>query len=362
MSSSPGRAGVTTLRSAAPRADRPEVSKGAVPDGGDEGQVVLVVGACLLFGAPGAALVWLATQGLGPLAAVMGVILAGLATWVVVPEMRSRRRDQEVTRWASTHGWRRDGRLRGPVIGGSEVLLRAVRGVPITSCATVYESDWRRGLDTTRFRHVVMTSLPAALPVLTITPTGGVRRAPAGPDDGPARPLEWAEFNDSWNVQCEDPQFAHAFCHPRLMERLMAEDASGMSVLVAGPDIAVHAPGRTDLDALDVRVALLADLVELVPRFLVEDHAAPQPQGRRPAPTIYLRGAVAGEATGWPTIVMTAIMLAAVGWFVVTMARAGAVDVALGTVTVVLLVGAIPFFGGRAARRRRKAAARSAGY
>jgi hypothetical protein len=296
----------------------------------------LLISAGLVLALSAAALVCLAVNGLHWFSLALGVLLAGLAAWVAVPVRRSRRRARQVRHWAAEHGWLAEPPRSRMIIGGSEVLHRVVDGVPVTSCTTVYEPDWRRGVDTTRFRHLLMSALPVDFPVLTLVPTGGARRAPAGPDDGPALQVEWSAFNDAWLVQCADARFAHAFCHPRLMERLMRPDVAGLSVLVAGGDVTVHALGRTDLAALEARAAVVGDLVRLVP-------------------TAVLRGAIAGESTGWPTIAMTTIVLVGVGWFVAMMVRSGEVAFALGTVGVVAAVGAIPLLKSLAVRRRRKA-------
>lgn len=300
-------------------------------------------------------LAWLATSGLPWLALVIAVVLAGLTTWIAIPVRRARRRARQVQRWAARHGWFAESPDASTLLGGSEVLHGVVDGVPVTSCTTVYEPDWRRGLDTSRFRHLLMGRLPVRFPTLTMVPTGGPRRAPAGPDEGPAVQVEWSAFNDAWLVRCADAQFAHAFCHPRLMERLMQPDVRGLSVLVVDSDLAVHALGRTDLDSLEARAAVVRDLVELVPGFLVEEHwAPPWPRTQRPVPTAVLRGAMPGESTGWPTVIMTAISLAGVAWFVAGMVRVGAIDVALCTVGVIAVVGAIPLLRSRVVRRMRR--------
>ena len=164
--------------------------------------------------------------------------------------------------------------------------------------------------------------------------------------------FESAHFNAAWRVRCDHPYFAHAFCHPRLMERLLRPDLAGLSVLVAGGEIAVHAPGATALDAVEARAAVVADLVHLVPPHLSAEHSSRAPAARR-VPTALLRGATPGETTGWPTVVMTAIVLAGVAWFVAMMVRAGEIGFALGTVGVIAAVAAPSVLDSRARRRWR---------
>lgn len=316
-----------------------------------ESPYLLVALGCVLALSSGA-LVWLATQGLVGLSVTIGCVLAVIAVWIGVPIQRRRRRARELHRWALEHGWRPDTSQSRSVLGGTEVLHGLVDGIPVTSCTTEYDPDWRRGVDTTRYRHLLMSSLDVDFPVLTMVPTGGAKRPPTGPADGPELQFESADFNAGWRVQCADPQFAHAFCHPRLMERLLRPDVAGLSVLVAGGEVAVHAPGATALDDVEARAAVIADLVRLVPPHLTVEHRSWAPPARR-VPTALLRGATPGETTGWPTVVMTTIVLAGVAWFVALMVRVGEIGFALGTVGVVTAVGAVPVLSSRAARRRR---------
>ena len=304
---------------------------------------------------PGPVCGWLAAHDMVVFAVVVGGVLAALTVWIVVPIRRDRRRAREVHRWARKHGWHVEPAQAWTVTRGTEVLHGAVDGIPVTSSTTEYDPDWRRGIDTTRYRHLLMSPVDANLPVLTMVPTGGVRRPPAGPDDGTRLRFEWAEFDAGWQVQCADAQFGHGFCHPRVMERLMRPDVAGLSIVVAGGNVAVHAPGRTRLETVEARAAVLADLVRLVPPYLIIEHRTEfwsRPGLRTPAKV--LRGAVPGETTGWPTVVMTTIVLGCVAWFVVVMALAGAVSVALCTVGVVAAASAPPVLRSRSVRRLRR--------
>ncbi|SDD66773.1 hypothetical protein SAMN05216410_3677 [Sanguibacter gelidistatuariae] len=314
-----------------------------------------VLGGVLSLGAVAKAIGFLAANGLVMLSVVIGTILSILAASILVPSWRGRRRTRAISLWAHEHGWRVDSVHMPTLRSATEVLFGVVDGISVTSCTTTYSPDWHRGLDTTRFRHVLMSSLDANFPVLTMVPTGGVRRPPSGPDDGPDLRFESALFDAGWQVRCVDARFAHDFCHPRTMERLMRPDVAGMSLLVTGGDIAVHAPGATTLAAIESRSAVLADLVRLVPPYLVADHPVHyrRMQGVRPA-TAVLRGAAPGETTGWPTVIMTTIVLGSVAWFVVFMALAGEVAFALGTVGVIAGVSAVPILSSRSVRRRRR--------
>lgn len=320
-----------------------------------ESIVPAVLGGVLSLCAVAVAVGSLAANGLVVFSMVAGTVLCVLAAWILVPSWRGRRRTRAINLWAHEHGWRVESVHTPTLRSATEVLFGVVDGISVTSCTTTYSPDWHRGLDTTRFRHVLTSSLEASFPILTMVPTGGVRRPPSGPDEGPDLRFESALFDAGWQVRCVDARFAHDFCHPRTMERLMRPDVAGMSLLVTGGDITVHAPGTTTLDAVESRAAVLADLVRLVPSYLVADHPVPDRRMRRVRPaTAVLRGAAPGETTGWSTVIMTTILLGSVAWFVVFMALAGEVAFALGTVGVIACVSALPILSARSVRRRRR--------
>ena len=328
---------------------------------GEDGKPVVETSSLLavlvgVFGLCGATLKFLATNDLVLLWVVIGTILATVAVWILVPARRNSRRTREISLWAHEHGWHADVQHTLTHARETEVLRGVVEGISVTSCTTTYSPDWRRGLDTTRFRHVLTSTLDASFPVLTIVATGGARRPPAGPDEDSDLRFESALFDAGWRVQCADAQFAYAFCHPRVMERLMRPDVAGMSILVSGGDVAVHAPGATALTAVESRAAVLVDLVRLVPPYLVVDHPGHLWRGQRVplAPTSVLRGSTPGETTGWPTVIMTTIVLGCVAAFVVFMVLVGETTFALGTVAVIAAVSAVPVLSSRSVRRRRR--------
>lgn len=118
--------------------------------------------------------------------------------------------------------------------------------------------------------HVVGMGLPAFLPDLDLSPDGVLARLSAfGRGD---LDLESEEFNKRWRVEAPDPRFAHAVLHPRLMERLVRDDATGMSIRVQGTDILSLTGGEPDLDQLARRLGVLRAVVDSVPRFVWLDH------------------------------------------------------------------------------------------
>lgn len=182
---------------------------------------------------------------------------------------RSRRR--EVARWADAHGWSTDvkrstlsGRWDSPPFGraAGQVVRDALRRSD--GRGTVFSFTYRS-------RHVVMTERAMLGPGLRLTPEGPGERI-AQVLGGQDITVEWAAFNDRWRIESSQPRYAHAVLHQRMMERLMEPDAEGVSVLVEGPDVVVHAPGRADLGRVEASARLVLDLAALLPRFVVDDH------------------------------------------------------------------------------------------
>lgn len=268
--------------------------------------------------------------------AVAVTVLFPVAVYVT---SRRARRSADVDAWAEARGWSYV-RATSAVPRAGRDVLRAVRdGVEVVSYETIAAPDLgSESLELTR--HAVAAAVPGDLPTLTILPETAIREAGAARR---ARGIQFesAAFNARWRVHCDDDRFAHAFCHPRLMERLMQPDADGVSVLVDGRDVVVHAPGPQDLEVLDARAALTVDLVRLVPAYLLEQHP-PRTSRRRQRTPEHSRVAAA------------LALLWAFGWlaFLVLIGAAGGVGVAVGlgvpTAAVIATVLVV------AARRRRE--------
>src|SRR5659263_339973 len=125
------------------------------------------------------------------------------------------------------------------------------------------------------------------------------------------------------------------------MARLLEPDAADLSVLVHADSVAVHALGRTDLESLEARAAVLVDIVELLPAHLRERYASRRPQqGRRRlwrSPHLALRG---GEdpATGWATIALATLALASAGRLLIDIALDGGLWFSLVAAAVIAAV------------------------
>lgn len=251
---------------------------------------VLVPGVALtIWTVIGLVALFATTPAAGVIVAFTIVVAAVAVGW----DRRRRRRSDSIARWAAANGWDYDSqsalllsRWTVPPFGRSgrrearDVLRKEIRGVPVTSFTFSVVTDTVADMALIGERHVLMTELPVRLPALTLTPEGSPRRHGALgllPDIE----LESGQFNDRWRVQCADRRFAYALCHPRLMARLLEDDARHVSVLVEGCDVGVHAPGPTDVERLEERAALLADVAGLVPPYVAADRPPAPPKRHR---------------------------------------------------------------------------------
>ena len=100
-------------------------------------------------------------------------------------------------------------------------------------------------------------ALPTYLPTVELTPDGfGAKLAKlVGAQD---IQFESEDFNRAFRVASSDPEVAHAIVHPRLMERMLRDDALGSAWRIEGTWILTWAAGSTDLDRLVSRLGLLA--------------------------------------------------------------------------------------------------------
>ncbi|WP_182112812.1 MULTISPECIES: hypothetical protein [unclassified Actinotalea] len=223
--------------------------------------------------------------GAGPfiLAAILlAVVVIGAEWW------RTSHRRRVARAWAASHGWRfvdldrsLARRWNGPPFGvgygrnATEAMTTTVAGRPVTSFTYEYTTGGGKTRHVAQ-HHVVALALPVALPDLQLTPDGvgaAVARGLGGQDID----VESEAFNQRWRVQAADPKAAHDLVHPRLMERLLAPDARGMSIRVEGDHLLSWAPGAQDVTHIDRYVAVLSAVADHVPRFVWLDHGYDPP-------------------------------------------------------------------------------------
>ncbi len=204
-------------------------------------------------------------------------------------------RTKKIKAWAAASGWTYVGtdaslvnRWRGEPFGAgrarrtSEVMVGRWGDRPAISFTYSYKTGSGKNESTYTF-HVLALPLPAHLPTLELTPDGfGARLAKAF--GGQDIQFESEDFNRAWRVECENLKFAHDVVHPRLMDRLMRPDARGACLRLSGTDILSWSVGSTNTERIAGRLALMASVVDTVPRFVWQDHGYDPgvPQAPRP--------------------------------------------------------------------------------
>ena len=256
------------------------------------------------------------------------VVVAALVLTLAreVPRARRRRAEQ---RWAAERGWQVRGdqglaeRMLGVFgLGGRCTVSHLVAGGYGGRPAMTFEYV-ESGASASVHVHVVAVSLPVPLPGLRLSPQALTDEL-AGALGGQDIAFESEDFNRAWRVRAAEAKYAHDVLHPRLMERLLAGDAQGVSIWVVGTEVLCWVPGQADLDAVDARLAVLTAFVDAIPRFVWLDHgfdpgpgataAVPVPaQGlptRTPDRTVVSATARATRRD-WGRLVGTSIALAA---------------------------------------------------
>ncbi len=193
------------------------------------------------------------------------------------------RRGRQLRAWAAASGWTFVGsdpslvdRWRGAPFGtgrsrkATEVMVGRWSERPVVSFTYSYVTGSGKSQSTHHF-HVLALPLPALLPDLELTPDGLGSKllTMLGAED---IQFESEDFNRAWRVTAADPRFAHDVVHPRLMERLLAPDARGARLHIAGTDILSWAAGPTQTAGITSRLALLAAVIDSVPRYVWQDH------------------------------------------------------------------------------------------
>lgn len=152
----------------------------------------------------------------------------------------------------------------------SEVVRGRFQGRPATSFGYRYTTGSGKNQSTYTF-HVVAIDLPAYLPTLELTPDGLGAKIAKGLG-GQDIQLESEAFNARWRVEARDQKFAHDVVHPRLMERPLAADASGLSLRVEGTSILTWTMGSPRYEDVARRLQVLCAIADAVPRFVWLDH------------------------------------------------------------------------------------------
>ncbi|MBZ2198337.1 hypothetical protein [Occultella gossypii] len=85
--------------------------------------------------------------------------------------------------------------------------------------------------------------------------------------------FESATFNHHWRVDAEDPRYASAFTHPRLMELLNHADDSVTEIHLRGDYLISHAPTNLTPQMLETHLRLLAEIDDGIPEWVWREYA-----------------------------------------------------------------------------------------
>jgi hypothetical protein len=135
-------------------------------------------------------------------------------------------------------------------------------------------TDSRGRRHTRTYRHaVVSVGVHGALPVVRIYPESiGTRLATAL--GGTDVRVESAQFNRLWKVWSRDQRAAHAVLTPRMIERLLEQDARSRAYALEPGVLYTAVSGTITFAFVDSLVPILGQIADLVPSFLAEDYPA----------------------------------------------------------------------------------------
>lgn len=77
--------------------------------------------------------------------------------------------------------------------------------------------------------------------------------------------FESAAFNRRWRVKGPDARYVHDMITPRVMDRLLKDDASGFALRIEGPYVFAWRAGRLPTDKLAAMVGLLTSVAKALP-------------------------------------------------------------------------------------------------
>ena len=207
----------------------------------------------------------------------------GLVGFVAVGWWASVKRRERLQKWATLSGWTYAASDRSLVdfsrgqpfgVGHSKKATEVLAGRYDRLSALSFTYRWTTGSGkeaTTHTSHIVGVVLPAYLPTVELTPDGlGAKLAKlVGAQD---IQFESDDFNRAFRVASSDPRVASAIVHPRLMERMLRDDARGSTWRIEGTWILSWASGSTDLDRLASRLGVLSAVVRSIPRHVWLEH------------------------------------------------------------------------------------------
>ncbi|MCB2174516.1 MAG: hypothetical protein KQH57_01780 [Actinomycetales bacterium] len=216
----------------------------------------------------------------GLMFAVMAVLVIGS---LVFGWWYAQAREKALKAWAATIGWTYYGtdpslvhRWQRPPfgVGSSRRVSELVAGTFGQFQAMSFAYRYTTGSGKNRTTHhywVCAMTMPTWLPGLQLTPQGlGARLAMAF--GGQDLEFESEDFNRAWRVEARDAKFAHDVLHPRMLERLVRADATGLQLRIEGADVLCWSQGLPDHDRLASRLGVMRALIAGIPRYVWLDH------------------------------------------------------------------------------------------
>jgi hypothetical protein len=155
----------------------------------------------------------------------------------------------------------------------TDVVWGTLAGGAFETFAYSYEThttDARGNRSTTTHRfQVTWVPLAASVSTMRLTPDNALWRlfATMGARD---LNVESKEFNDRWKVWCESERLGHAMLTPRMIERFLAPDVAGRGFVFEGAALMTYVSGVSNLGDLEAVVAMLREIVALIPGFLLD--------------------------------------------------------------------------------------------
>lgn len=117
---------------------------------------------------------------------------------------------------------------------------------------------------------VVVVRLPAALPRLAVNWAASGLEVLTEPLRPQTIELESERFNESFRVLADDPRFAHAVVHPRMMQLLL--ERGEVPWRIDGADLIGWVEGPLELGNVLRRIAVLSEVAGLIPPFVFTDY------------------------------------------------------------------------------------------
>ena len=124
-----------------------------------------------------------------------------------------------------------------------------------------------RELSVPREFQITSVELDATYPTIDILPEDVVALA-AKLVGGMDVDFESAEFNRRWRVMGGEPLYVHDMITPRVMDRLVQDDARGMALRIEGRKLLTWRAGRSTSDELASTLAVLTSVAKVLPRHV----------------------------------------------------------------------------------------------